>query len=286
MSLKIAILPVLLLALAPSAFAGTIDVYDNIPSPLPDNLPSQGYEAWSMGEFGGLIQFAGNNSTYSLTSATVAMSDWALASTWVAEINGTTITANGFYVPLTLNLYNVGTNYSVGALLDSVTVDAFIPWRPEATSTCGSGYLGSDGACHNGSLSTVTFDLGGIVTPGEIIYGVSLNTEHYGSDPTGVNGPYNSLNIALSTTLPTVGSEPLPDTAYWETSAAYWYADGGAGGVGTFRQDTGWTPYSGAVEFSEESNVPEPSSLALFSTGLLGLAALLLRRRRSDSARL
>lgn len=284
MPLKTAFLFLLLLALAPLAFAGTIIVYDNIPSPLPNNLPSEGYEAMSMGEIGGLIQFAGGNSTYSLSSATVAMSDWALASTWVSEINGNTITNNGYYVPLTLSLYNVGSNNSVGALIKSVTVDAFIPWRPEATSTCGSGYLGSDGGCHNGSLSTVTFDLGGIATPGEIIYGVSLNTQDFGSDPIGVGGPYNSLNFALSTTLPTVGSEPLPDTAYWETSAPYWYADGGAGGVGTFCQDTNWSPYSGAVEFAEESSVPEPSSLVLLGTGLLVLAGM-LRRRSHASAR-
>jgi hypothetical protein len=293
MSLKIALLPLFLLALAPLAFAGTIAVYDNIPSSLPNNLPSEGYEAMSMGEIGGLIQFAGGDSTYSLASATVDLSDWAPASDWASAINGTTITANGFYVPLTLNLYTVGANNTVGALIASETVDAFIAWRPAATSTCGSNYLGSDGACHGGSLSTVTFDLAGVTTSDEIIYGVSLNTEDFGSDPTGVAGPYNSLNFALSTTLPSVGSEPLLGTAYWETMAPYWYADGGAGGVGTFRQDTGWSPYSGAVEFDQESDstadsglteAPEPSSLLLLGTGLFGLAALLYPRFRLSRA--
>lgn len=276
MSLKITFLPVLLLALAPLAFAGTIVVYNTIPGTLPVNLPSEGYEAASISELGNLIQFAGNNSTYALTSATIVMSDWAPQSDWASQINGSTITSTGFYVPLTLNLYTVGANNSAGALLKSVAVDAFIPWRPAATSTCGNNYLGSDGVCHGGSLSTVTFDLGDLLTSSEIIYGLSFNTEHSGYDPAGVPGPYNSLNFALSTTPPSVGSNPLFNTAYVA-------ADGG-----TLGQDTGWDPYSGAVEFSgqaPQSNVPEPSSLLLLGSGLLGLSILIMRQRSLASAR-
>jgi hypothetical protein len=271
MTLKIALLPLFLLALAPSAFAGTITVYDNIPSSLPNNLSSEGYEAASISELGNLIQFAGNDSAYALTSATIVLSDWAPESDWTSAINGTTITNNGFYVPLTLNLYNVGANNMVGAPIQSFTVDAFIPWRPAATSTCGNNYLGSDGLCHGGSLSTVTFDLGDLLTSSEIIYGLSFNTGHSGYDPAGVPGPYNSLNFALSTTPPSVGSNPLFNTAYVAANG------------GTLGPDTGWDPYSGAVEFSgqeQQSSVPEPSSLLTFGTGLLCLVVLFMRRRR------
>jgi len=275
------------LVISPTALADGFVIYNNISNPLPPNVPSEPYEAVQSGEFGGLIQFAGGGSSYSLASATVAMSDWALASTYTSSINNSLITiansgysatSSGFYVPLTLNLYNVGASNSVGSLFATETVDAFIPWRPEADGSCGSGYS-SGGACYNGSLSTVTFNLAGVGSPGQIIYSLAFNTTDYGASPTGVAGPYDSLNLGLSVTSPSVGSNPLPGTAYWETSTAGWYADGGAGGVGTLRQDTGWTPYSGEIEFT---STPEPSSLLLLSTGLLGLAGIVFRKTRTS----
>jgi hypothetical protein len=96
-----------------------------------------------------------------------------------------------------------------------------------------------------GSDSTVAFNFSGTVVPDNIIYGLAYNTTDYGYDPTGVPGPVESLNFALSTLPPTVGSNPLPDTAYWNTSYGPFYADGGAAGVDIFRQDQQWTPIRG-----------------------------------------
>ena len=38
-----------------------------------------------------------------------------------------------------------------------------------------------------------------------------------------------------------------PGAVFWNTITASWYTDGGASGVGIFRQDTGWTGYVPAV---------------------------------------
>jgi len=282
------LLPGLLLALTPLALANEVALYSTIPNPLPGNIPSLGYEANGTGEFGGLIQFAGGNT---IDSATVAMSDWTYASQWTAAMNGTTITSSGFYLPVTLTLYNVGAGNTVGSTIATQTLaNAFIPWRPEPDpADCAAGsnnnYLASTGGCWAGSLSMLTFTFSGLAVPDQIIYGLSYSTTHYGTNPTGVAGPYESLNFGLSTVAPTVGSNPLPDTAYWETVNASNYSDGGAGGVGTFRQDTNWSPYSGAIEFDGPAATPEPSSLMLLGTGLLGLAIVLMRRTRSFSSR-
>jgi len=51
-----------------------------------------------------------------------------------------------------------------------------------------------------------------------------------------------------STLLPTgqtatVGNDDNANNVFWNTSFAGFYADGGAAGVGIFRQDTNWAPY-------------------------------------------
>ncbi len=235
------------------AQAGTT-VYKNIPSPLPPNYPSLGFQATSTAEFGDYVILAGSDRR--AATATVGMSSWSLRSHYP------TMPAAGYSHPITLNIYAVdhsGTEPALGALLGTTTKSFIIPWRPEASAGCGSAWLAGDGNCYNGFAFTIAFDIRslGLTLPGEVIFGVAYNTQTHGYAPIGVAGPYNSLNVGLAEVPATVGMDAEPDAVFWNTTFAPFYTDGGTGGVGIFRRDTNWAPYSPTFQLTAHRNAAD-----------------------------
>lgn len=272
------LVPIAGIALSVSGAYGEV-VYNSIPSlPLPSNVSSVGYQATQTSEFGNAVNLAGG--ARQLTSIDVVMSDWAKKSDWPSVG-----TSTGYFHLLTLNLYNVGPGGAVGSVVATDTINAFIPWRPETTPACaandGYGTGGSD--CSHGIASTVTFDFtsANVVLPDSLVFGLAFGTTNYGYalNPYLLQpGPYESLNFGVeSLGSPTVGSDVYPGSVYWNTSTAGNYTDGGAGGVGVFRQDTNWSPYTPEVTINADT--PEPGTFALLGGGFALLAAL--RRRRA-----
>lgn len=216
-------------------------IYDAIPDPLPPNMASVGFQATQTSEFGDYIHLGGVNRE--LRTVTITMSIWALHSEYPAMSNA------GFDHPITLNIYNVVAGSplnTIGSLIATKTQTFTIPWRPEADPTCpgGTAWRAGDNQCYNGMAFNITFDLSSqnITLPDDIVVGVAYNTQSYGDAPLGVTGPYNSLNVGAAG-ITTIGSDDNTDNVFWNTSTAAWYADGGTGGVGIFREDTAWTPY-------------------------------------------
>lgn len=250
-------------------------IYNSILSPLPPSSPSLGYQATSTDQFGNLIQFAGTERN--LTSVDVVMTNWAYESKY--QPVGT---SEGFNHDLTFNIYDVGAGNTVGSLLATETVNAFIPWRPEPSTGCTGKAYSMDGNCYNGSNSIVTFAFSGVTLPNQVIYGLSYNTQTHGDNPLGVEGPYNSLNFGLATVAPSVGMDPVAGTLYWDTSHGPFYADNGAGGIDIFRADADWGSYTPQARFNATSEVPEPGTILLSGLGLLALG-LLRRRRQANS---
>jgi len=256
----------ILCAAALDTWAQGAPIYQSVPAALPPNVPSLGYQATQTAEFGDLIEFGGTGRA--LGNVTLVMSDWALASTYGAA----TPTWNH---PVTFNLYNVdnsGPAPAPGSLIATQTHTFAMPWRPEADPTCagGTAWRAGDGNCYNGYAFTITFDFTGTTVPDRIIYGVAYDTETWGGTPIGASGPYNSLNFGLAQVAPSTGSNPFPDTAYWNTQTPGNYADGGAAGVGVFRRDTSWTPYSGAITFA--LSPPAPALQSVVSRKVHGAA--------------
>jgi hypothetical protein len=255
-----------------AAFAEVI--YNSIPGTLAANYTSQPYQAQQVSEFGDRVTFGG--SARQLSSATITMSMWGRYEDWNVggQYYGTGAYAGaGYTQSFTFNIYDAGTGSTPGALLGSVTQDKYIQYRPTVWASA------------NGIAQNITFDLSGlgITLPESIVWGLAFNTETYGANPTGTNGPYNQLNVCYnqsSTYAPanggvTVGSTDL-STKF--INSAYAAPYGGLGTVGTFSLAATGTTSSGKAlnaPMASFSAVPAPGALAL-----LGVAGLAGARRR------
>jgi hypothetical protein len=247
----VAVLGLLSVGIASSAQAAVLAsgaVFDASVTPLPGNIPSQGYQATQTAELGDAVHLSGSNVV--LQSATVTMSDWALASTYGSS-------STTWNHKITFNVYSVDSTGTVlGPPIRSVTQEFAIPWRPVADpGNCGAGstawYSAADHQCYNGLAFNVTFDLSSVgAVPNDIVYGIAYNTNTWGATPIGHPGPYESLNVGLNSNATTTDGDIEPDAVFWNTSTASNYADKDANNVGTFRHDTGWSPYRPAVTFT------------------------------------
>lgn len=229
-------------------------IYDSTTTPLPGNLPSLGVEAYAFTQIGDEVTFTGT--ARSPRSVTITMSSWACQSgNWFSSSCVTTPGAT-FQVPITLKIYAAGAPTPGGAILTR-TQTFTIPYRPSFDSAhcpnspghVGRWYQASTGGCFNGLASNITFDLTSfnLQLPNSVVFGVQYNSSHYGPNPIGdtqpcnsttAGCPYDSLNVALARTNPSVGSKPFLGTLYWDTSYGPNYCDAGANGTGFFRLDS------------------------------------------------
>ncbi len=253
------------------AFAASSVVYNNIPNPIPGNVPSVGFEATSTSEWGGQMQLAGTDRVD--PTVTVLMSSWACQSgTWYGQDCVTTI-GTTFTHPITLNVYEVGTSDSVGTLITTKTDTLSMPYRPSADDTnCIDANAGKwfDGTtCYNGKAFTISFDLTGVTLPDKVIIGVAYNTSNYGSNPIGTQPcnstpqgcPYDSLNVGTNPT-PSVGTAlPTVNDTYLNSSWSGAYCPSDTT-TGTFRLDAEcWTGYLPAIKVeAQPTPVPSPTN--------------------------
>jgi hypothetical protein len=223
-----------------SQAAASTQVYSSV-TPAPGNLPSVGFEATQVSEFGDALSLAAG--PRKVTTVKVQLSSWACQegswnSRYCYSAKGST-----FPAPITLNLYDtnsVSPNLP-GALIDSFTQTFNVPYRPSANPTmchgadAGKWWSGSLGQCFNGKVSTITFKVSGngIQLPDSIVVGVAFDTIHYGYNPIGEGAscfgtdagcPYDSLNFALSSAA-SVGSQVSPGSVFMNAAQAADYCD-------------------------------------------------------------
>lgn len=241
-------------------------IFNSISSPLPASYPSLGYEATSTSAFGDKITFGGTSR--SLNKAAIMLTSWACKKgNWT---NGCITTPGAtFSQPVTLNIYNAGNNGSVGSLIKTVTQTFDVPYRPTTDPTCSTktNWRDDNGDCHSGYNYVAVFDLGGITVPNTVIYSVAYNTRHYGTNPVGIDGSYDSLNVGLNSdsSAPYIGTDTVPDEIYWDST----YLGRTAG----LTPDTGWSPYQAAALFTAnpvDTSAPTVSVISPVASDVLG----------------
>lgn len=202
--------------------------YDSILSPVPEDVYGVNFEERHISELGSQVALAGtdrmnSNVTVLMTSAACQNGTW---------MSGCSTTAGATFThPVTLNVYNVNADNTVGDRFATVTKTFTMPYRPSSDG-CGGGnttWTGTDTQCHTSKAFTIDFSLAGITLPNNVIFGIAFNTEHEGVLPKGTPGPYNFLALGTSG-APSIGTSlPTAGDAYVAYSPAGAYCDGTPG---------------------------------------------------------
>lgn len=176
--------------------------FDTIPTPLPLSAPSFSFDASQLANVGDLVTLDASTPRGAFGMEVVLVS-WACETGVWTGACATTPGAT-FTHPVTVRIRD-----AAGLLLAERTQTVTIPYRPSTDPTCATptNWRGDDGNCRSGRSVKVAFDLHdlNVTLPDTVRYEVAFNTQHFGSSPLGVTGPYDSLNVAASSTAPTVG---------------------------------------------------------------------------------
>jgi len=253
--LGIAVTGILLaLAMPFSAFAASNTVYNAIPAALPPNVQSLGYEATSTAEFGDYVHLGGTSRN--LDTVTVTMSNWALYSDYVNDERYSADSTSWTH-PITVNIYSnhLNENGIPDTLLATKTQSITIPWRPAANPACGgTAWLADDNNCYNGKAFNAVLDMSdlNVTLPNDVIVTVAYNTADYGAEPIQQAGPYNSLNVGVSSNQNvSVGTDDSSNEVFWDTTFPG-YSSG-------LKLDSSWAS-SGTVLFKITASDSKPTS--------------------------
>jgi hypothetical protein len=264
-----------LMAVSGPAQAGKIQKsYNSIPSHVPGNVSSLGFEATTTAEFGDEVLL--NAANRHLTRVRVVMSSWGCESgAWFSN-DCLTSTGATFTMQITLNIY-VGNGATTngdtpGPLLASQTRTFNVRYRPSLNSVkctgadAGKWFSKTDQSCYNGFAQSIQFAFPAksaaakIQLPQDVVWSIAYNTTHYGYAPAGESAPcytssggcgYDSLNVGAEsfTGRPNPGTDFDPAGVFVNYAQANQYCDGGTGGFGVLRLDTdpgscGWTGFT------------------------------------------
>ncbi len=261
-------------------FTVFVVTYSTRPDTLPGSYPSLGFQATSTKEFGDHIKLGGTERE--LGELSITMNNWACENDFIYDSSTDTWTkdrandeacvttpGSSYPHPITVNLYEVdnsGANPDVGPEIASKTINASIPFRPsydsdkcsdtgnptDNTPFGGQWYDPELESCVNGYAFDIEFDFTSesLVLPEEVIVGITYSTQSHGLNPLGEPGPYNSLNVSLDTTDPSVGENVEEDSVFWHTTYP-----GNSSLNSDLGRSTGWDGWTLVAEMAMEDTI-------------------------------
>lgn len=255
---------------APAARADDVTVFDSIPGDLPQNWASQGFQAYSMQEFGQRLQLAGTART--VTSVTIGFSSWTCENWATSDPCATTTPGTGYDLPVSVQLYRVADDGSVGALVATTTRTITVPFRPSPSGApCTGTQFSLDGGatCTSGLAFTADFPFDDRpAVPTDLIVTVQYSTRTFGPAPTGVKSPADSFNVGLEGVLTTGAVADSDHSVYVNSNNARWYTSTETGDdidpswVGTLHAGAHWDPYAPVpIRITATSEAPAPPAL-------------------------
>jgi hypothetical protein len=238
----------------------TLVTYDNLPVPLPINVPSLGYDATATTQFGNYIQLSTDDAPCAVSATTILSSQ-------AAQTDFPGYGPDGYNWTITIQFYSVNDTNATYPTIDELIYSQSslfdIPFRPESSPCC-SGYdwMDDENNCHSGVAFEITFDLpfGSVILPDSFVVGIAFNTEDAGFAPVLEDGPWDSLNIGLADAYPATGGNVINGTAFVNSTDASTYSDDGARGVGFYRIDYGWEPYTLLMNLVSDNCPDSPCS--------------------------
>jgi hypothetical protein len=202
-----------------------VTVFSNIPESLALSYGSYAFQAKLTSALGNLVNLEGTARV--VDHVEVVMVTWAKAESYPALAG---LDPTGYRHPVTATVYqlrteNDGTNSLIQ--LEQNTAWVQIPWRPTTLSN-GNSYP------YNGFAFKALIPMSAAVTvPENCLIAISYNTRSAGGNPLGVDGPYDELNLALSSTSPSVGLDLNADGVFRIKNGTWSYPATGWGGVGS-----------------------------------------------------
>ncbi len=210
----------------PIISSGTELSFDRIPESLALSYVSLSASAQQTAGLGDVV-ISPRREGYVVDRIEVILVTWARAKDWPALASADN---KGYTHPVTVSLLGVNRGAADAVAfspLGSSTAWVHVPWRPETLSN-GKPYP------YSGFAFKATIPFSEPVTlPEEYAVLVSYNTERTGFAPTGVAGPYNGLNFALSDRLPSVGVDADRDAVLWVKHPQWYYPAANWGPIGS-----------------------------------------------------